>query len=383
MKRLGIMKKYLPAGTLGLSLLLHLLIFLCISGIVLIQAVPSKQPFAADTGATQSPDLPPPPELPDEAEPEPFFDAPAAADEDTPPALANIPMEQIASNVVNSFSFNLPPQIGISTGSIEGKGAGGVPGGTGRGGRSGPPRAVNPFGERNITDSTALIGYMYDLKQTAARKPSKFAADTARQDFLDFVKRFVSGGCNPALLSPYYKVQQPIGNYQIFIPKMNADEAPKAFNAERYVAPKRWLILYTGTFIAPVSGTFRFVGLADDVLVVRLNGRTVQDGSLMPASGVRREILGRPYVIEHPFYQMYAGEWFELEKDKAYPLEILVGENPGGQFAAYLQIQQKGVEYPQKKGFAPALPVFQLRPTIVPRSSGNTPPVAADPFVAQ
>ncbi|MDR1192477.1 MAG: hypothetical protein LBK60_12580 [Verrucomicrobiales bacterium] len=376
--KLDYVKKYLPVGSFGISLLLHLAIFIGISGIVLIQSVPSKQFFSTEPGGPTS-DLPPPPEIPDEnIDPDPSGD-PADAAEEVQPARSAVPVEQITSSVATNVTFTLPPQIGTVTGAADGIGKGGVPGGKGSGGRGGPPRALaNPFGDRNISGDDALVGTMYDLKQTANRKPSKFAPDTAREEYLAFVKRLASSW-NRALLEPYYKVEQPIGTYQIFIPKIFATAAPAAFKAEKYVAPKRWVILYTGNFTSPASGTYRFVALADDVLVVRLNGRVVADGSLFPATSCRREILGKPYIIDHPQFQMYAGEWFQLEKGKQYPLEILLGENPGGDFAAYLQIQEKGVEYPQRKGFGPALPVFQTRPCAIPR--GIIPPIAPKPFV--
>jgi hypothetical protein len=40
---------------------------------------------------------------------------------------------------------------------------------------------------------------------------------------------------------------------------MPADEAPKAFDVERQVKPRRWLVHYRGKFVAPKSGTLFWI----------------------------------------------------------------------------------------------------------------------------
>jgi hypothetical protein len=82
---------------------------------------------------------------------------------------------------------------------------------------------------------------------------------------------------------------------------------------------------------------------------------------------------------------MYTGDWFTLNAGQSYPIDILIGERPGGQFNAYLLIQQKDADYPViTKGISPALPVFQTKALDVPKGSkGTAPAVTPNPFVTK
>ena len=80
------------------------------------------------------------------------------------------------------------------------------------------------------------------------------------------------------MLNRYYRFSKPLYTTQIFIPDMNANEGPKAFGAEKLVKPSRWVIHYKGQVSAPEPGTYRFWGIADDVMAAAVNGKTVLVG---------------------------------------------------------------------------------------------------------
>jgi hypothetical protein len=63
---------------------------------------------------------------------------------------------------------------------------------------------------------------------------------------------------------------------------------------------------------------------------------------------------------------MYAGKWMKLRKGDSMPIEIALGEVPGGHFMAFLMIEEKGEKYKQNSKGYPILPVFQLMPTEIP-----------------
>jgi hypothetical protein len=65
-KNMNKLQRYLPVGALGISLVLHLAIFLGISGVILIQAVAPKLIPVGDLSQSHAEDLPEPPEVPDE-----------------------------------------------------------------------------------------------------------------------------------------------------------------------------------------------------------------------------------------------------------------------------------------------------------------------------
>ncbi|MEM0970709.1 MAG: hypothetical protein AAGJ31_15250 [Verrucomicrobiota bacterium] len=78
----------------------------------------------------------------------------------------------------------------------------------------------------------------------------------------------------------YYRAPTTLQFGFLAVPILSADEGPKAFRAERYIAPRAWLIHYSGEVSPPVSGgRWKFVGGFDDALVVFINGRLVFDGS--------------------------------------------------------------------------------------------------------
>ncbi|MDR0532906.1 MAG: hypothetical protein LBH01_03035 [Verrucomicrobiales bacterium] len=370
-------QKYLPMGALGISIILHLLIFLGISGIIIIQAVAPKTPFtaAAPTGEMQN--IPPPPDPQDES-PTPDTSMVDATDDAAPTAPA-MDLTQISANAA-APTFNVAPTLGISTASTSG-----VPGlsrGSGKGAKGVARVISNPFGSSDVT-SGALIGSMYDLKQTTDRKPTEFTPDTANDAYQQFIQKFIDSGWNQNLLNRFYKVEKPLGNYQLFIPTMTADAAPAAFKAEQYVKPKRWIIIYHGSFVAPEDGSFRFVGMCDDILVVRLNNNTVMDGSLFTAAkNAPRTKLGLAYPGAGALYQMLGGSWFQLSEGQTYAIDILIGERPGGYFNAFLLIQKQGVNYPPQPGgkdLCPVLPIFQVTASPVP-SGKPAPKVAVEPF---
>ena len=384
------LKKYLPAGSFGISLLLHLVIFVSISGVILIEAVSPKIPFVAVNSGSEVVDLVEPPEIPEEQ---------ANVDnlpvEEVQPSGASFEVEQISSAVTSAVpTWNIAPSL--PTGLV-GTGQGGqAPGGTQgkRGGTPGPRVMTNPFGGDTAGDSSALTGYMYDLKQTFDRRPSDMAGkekgadgvdlkDPANGRYEDFVTRFISSGWNRQLLEKYYKVERPLGIYQLFIPRRSAASAPAAFKAEQEVQPRRWVILYQGSFVAPDSGSYRFVGIGDDVLAVRLGGKTVLDASLFPISKVRRELVGSAGTAGRP---LFGGEWFSLRKGESYPLEVLLGECPGGSFFAFLLIENKNTKYASRGDkLGSLLPVFQLAPTNMPNYNPEQdgPAVAKEAFTCQ
>jgi hypothetical protein len=223
----------------------------------------------------------------------------------------------------------------------------------------------NPFGDLTRT-AGSLQGSFYDLKQTRNRKPSGMDA----RKYFDVVREFEKKDWNLNVLKDFYKASQPVFATQLFIPLQIAEGAPKAFNVENEVQPAQWLILYEGNFKAPKSGKYRFVGYADDVLMVRINGKTVLDGS---RGGMIGEIQGKDLLsnVKQTLEKTHKagngwlayGEWMDLDKSSPQKIEILLGERPGGQFCAFLMVEAKDASYKKEASGRPILPLFQLAET--------------------
>jgi hypothetical protein len=137
---------------------------------------------------------------------------------------------------------------------------------------------------------------------------------------------------------------------EIFIPSCDATAAPQAFGVGEKVKSSRWVAHYKGRIQAPVTCKFRFWGLADDVMLVRWNQKTVLDsgwtvlgvpgttGNFPNANG--KEVCGSADVLQGgkspPFR---ASPWLSVESGASYPMEVLISEVPGGLFGAWLLME--------------------------------------------
>ena len=114
---------------------------------------------------------------------------------------------------------------------------------------------------------------------------------------------------------------------------MPADEGPRAFHVSGEVKPKLWLALYRGRVSPPETGTYHFVGAGDDLLVVRFNGQIVLDGSWNP-HGVSSVVAKYDYGFSKIPNKFVKGPSFSATAGNFYDMEILIGEQPGGEFFA-------------------------------------------------
>jgi hypothetical protein len=240
--------------------------------------------------------------------------------------------------------------------------------------------AVPFFGFTASKGGGTLAGKFYDLKQLKNQSPSKL---DEQNGFPGEVSKFIKSGWNEANLQQYFVAPHPLYTTQIFIPKINAAEGPRAFGLG--VQPKMWVVHYKGIVIPTESGTFRFVGMGDDVLVVRFNGRDVLDcGSTTPtgrgpqsfyaASGL--QIDTKKQGMEW-YKGLGRGEPFQVNSGESYPMEVLIGEWSGIDFKAWLMLEKDGVQYEKDAKGSPILPIFKLRDSTV------THPVSEAPAFAQ
>lgn len=215
------------------------------------------------------------------------------------------------------------------------------------------------FGSTTRSES-ALIGILYDLKQTQAHEQTGMR----REKYLEIFARFVDTDWDEAILNRYYRVTRPLYTTQVFIPRMNADSAPKAFGVEQLVQPRLWLVHYKGQVIPPEDGTYRFLGTVDDVMAVAVNGKTVLAAywpSMKPrAKWFPKEPCTAKWIDGSEYT---AGDWFEAKAGKPIDLDIIMGECPGGLFHAGVAIQRKGTVYSTDKSGKPLIPPFQLAVT--------------------
>lgn len=338
------------------------------------------------------------------------------------PDLARVSAAGVSSTLTLPEPDNLSQMASLGnlgggglSGGLGGKGSGGGKGdGMGKGFGSGMAPGMsdglgtkNPFGMQTALGHGALVGSFYDLKQAPDGKPTGMTDDEYREE----IRNIVRSGLREAAFRKYFKAPRELYQTKLHIPAMSADSAPAAFEVDKQVQPKRWAVVYRGAIQAPKSGKFRFVGGGDDLLYVKFNGRPAFDygftlastGTHMPgqvgsvdgtkdnpdlAKEIRRlSPMSVPinfYKYEStPFYNSMIGGFalgpeFTVQAGKSYPVEIMIGEIPGGFFSVSLMIEEIGATYQKDPTGSPILPLFRLDNDPPAKLEGEAPPISTD-----
>ncbi|HEY0257188.1 MAG TPA: hypothetical protein VGC39_07090 [Candidatus Methylacidiphilales bacterium] len=222
--------------------------------------------------------------------------------------------------------------------------------------------STSVFGQSTQSEAS-LVGMLYDLKQTQTHKSTNVDPET----YSKVVDEFLSKGWDESVLNRYYRVSRPLYTTQIFVPNMSADNAPRAFGAEKTVKPSRWVIQYKGQVSSPEAGTFRFWGIADDVMAAAVNGKTVLVGNRrdtrLPLTAWSSTERDGAHAGDG---NLRAGDWFTVKADEIIDLDVIIGERPGGIFNAFLMLEKQGGSYETDRRGHPILPIFQVAPYATP-----------------
>lgn len=210
---------------------------------------------------------------------------------------------------------------------------------------------LTDFGYESFVTGT-LTGRLFDTKFNKRQKLLVEEAYTLTDDLTpqlgNYTKSitydFTGGSWNPRKLEKkYYRAEKLLYASYWVIPNQSASIAPDSFSAKGQISPKAILAHYNGTFIPSESGKFRFVGRADDVLIVKVGSRIVLDGSRSPGY---TKIDQSKYDEGPAFFGIktnsYCGRWMTWKEGISLDIDILIGEAPGGLFGAYLLYQKKG-----------------------------------------
>lgn len=213
-----------------------------------------------------------------------------------------------------------------------------------------------------VDEQSALVGRFYDLKQPIDDK----SRPLSRQQVVDLIHRFNCKEWDSGLFSAYYSPKVKLYAPYFYLPRCKAAYGPKAFQCnekagEKQVKPSDWVVLYRGVVTAPKSGYFRFVGMGDDVLMVRFNNKLVlESGWSIPTRNNMTLGTSKKYQQEitsskvgRALYQysttphwnqklggIPTGTPFKVQQGKKYPIEILVSEIPGNEFGFCLMVEQ-------------------------------------------
>ena len=369
-------QRLVRSGYLVGAILFHIILFVLVATWIVFR------PPAADQSATflptsVRPPLPPAPPPPSGGEAANDFEP--SVDVSPPQAVASI----ITSPTMSSFSVK---SVKVSIPNVPSSST--PPSGTGLSGQNAPgdqTGAGSPFGSSDDSGTAELQGYLYDLKQTRDQTPTGMDPN----GYHGKIRDFVAANWDPEVLRPYYKARKPLSTSSIFIPIINAADGPKAFGVENEVQPDMYCIWYKVTAAPPVEGTYHFVGIGDDILVVRVNGTTVLDGCNIPVTDELRSKQKTINMVDFdPTYppngDFQIGTPFHLGAGEQADIDVLIGEEPGGKSDYFLFIQRDEDTYQSQSNGSPLLPIFRLNSTpIHPKGEPRSfPPYAttSDPW---
>ena len=274
-----------------------------------------------------------------------------------------LPKNIVAIPKTKSLDIKMPEMTGIKGGTGYLDGGGGL-GGLGFG------LDIDLFGS-NKGSGNELEGTFFDLKMKPDGSASDLKVMSTKEDenrqnakYTEVLQNFANSWSVKRLESRYFKAPKKKFATTFMVPYMRAEEAPKAYAVDDVVQPKRWVAYYTGRIAAPETGRYRFWGIADDVLMVRIKRRLVIDANWPGLKGKitdwdSRDERNRKFKSGDKEQGLVIGDWFHLTKGKPVEMEVLIGEQPGGQFFCRLFIEQDGVEYRKAPDGRPVLPVFK------------------------
>lgn len=126
--------------------------------------------------------------------------------------------------------------------------------------------------------------------------------------------------------------------------------------------------------LAPEDGVFHFVGAGDDLLLVGFDNRLVLDGCYFDITNFQPVGRYTGFRFSNTKKGLVKGLAVTVEKGKSYPIDIVIGEQPGGKMGAVLLMEKEGVTYQKSAEGIPILPLFRMGNTPPPASAGNLPP---------
>ena len=279
---------------------------------------------------------------------------------------APVQMAQVEVPVADvSDGVGMELGVGMGVGGLgEGLGVGGTGLGDGKGG-----------------GGSALEGTFYDFKQTRQGSPTGIGVGQGgTMKCMEIINDFMKSW-NPAVLAKYYQSPTKLYISSFYTPQVMSEYAPLAFQCADRVQPANWCAVYRGKVKAPKSGTFRFMAVCDETMLIRFDGKLVLEaGYRIPSGAPEGKIQASEVTAEgraykqairdgkqkrHPGYEfapypsiptynrevggLTCGTEFKVEEGKAYPIEILVGDF-GGAFGFFLCIQDvtDGKAFPAK-----------------------------------
>jgi formylglycine-generating enzyme required for sulfatase activity len=269
-----------------------------------------------------------------------------------------------------------------------------------------------------------LQGVVYDLKRTKDLKPTNLIGNNMANAnkqvdgdvFAAITKPFVNGPAStwrnttdnrgnirfPYFDNYYYCLPNRLYNSFFYMEGKERSEAPKMLHAEGDLQGGGWISIYSGYVVAPFTGTFRFVGFADDAILVRFNKNIVLDyGWYSLTMGARLETFSSRYreilsgkldptaaqkskIQESALFSKFKmdvwsansdngnghglqrGVPIKVQKGQVFPIEIVITELGEGSFFTMLFVEQLDSSGNPQNANPDKLPLFRTTAHLPP-----------------
>ena len=359
------LRKILPVGAFGISILIHLCIFLFVSGFVLIEAYNPPKSFQAENlqAAGTVTDLPPEiqPEQ-NEIMPNPVNQEPVVQDI-TPPVTITTPnIDVIVSTAPSSntdFTMAAAPQGSVYSATATQQDQ------DDKKTKNDPAELTKRamatlFGSSEPTANT-LVGHFYDVSRF---RNGKLVGLGLAGLCLETVQKFVKEHGKASVLKDYWVSKNLLYAKYIMIPGGLTAVAFESFG-EKPVADKTgYLVHYTGSIALPAATTFRFNVIGNDYLIVMIDGNSVAIADLIggvqdwrQSPTLKNTIKGygweSPDPLLYPAKQSYdrytMGSWLTWEANQYHKIDILIGDTTGGG-DFYVYVEEKSKTYREVQG---------------------------------
>ena len=214
-----------------------------------------------------------------------------------------------------------------------------------------------------------FVGTFYDSKRGRDGKILS-GVDTSGWNWRRQIHKFLVRGWDTSVFSRYYRAPRNLYATSLVVPVTRSSLAPLAFGDKDAVGAL-WMVHYKGQLVCPASHTngitFCFWGMADESLVVRVDGRIVLGTAWEDSYWKLQPVVignlwntdsadSRKYYMGHNTAMV--GDWITLEPGESLDMEILIGDN-GGKGGFFLAVEEAGVEYERNRQGAPILPIFR------------------------
>ncbi len=175
------------------------------------------------------------------------------------------------------------------------------------------------------------------------------------------LRKFVLSGWNSQKLFRYYRSEKKLYATHFMIPPIPSVLAPDVFG-EPEMESYYFFVKYKGKLVYPEDIKFRFWGVGDAFLFVRVDGKEVLlngwnthlvDFNWWHGNDPERD----QYYLGNR--RMEVGDWITLKAGEPVDMEVLFGEWKGDFMSAMLLVEVDGVDYPVSRQGGPFLPAFR------------------------